>query len=126
MKKFSHIILTLGIVLGFGLSAIPSTVGAIDVFPACTDSGSDSSLCKAGGSNDFVNFIQIVVNTMMYVLGAVAVVTIIIAAVRYVTSQGDPKAVQIAKDTMLYAVIGLVVAIVSYAIVNYVANAIGK
>ncbi len=61
-----------------------------------------------------------VVNTMLFILGIVAVIMIVIGGIRYVVSNGDSAAVAGAKNTILYAVIGLVVAILAYAIVNFV------
>jgi len=118
MKRIKYMILALGIITGFGLATVPVVVGAQNVFVNCP-AGSTSEICK-GNPNDFTNFIKTIVNTLLFVLGAVSVVTIIIAGIRYTTSQGDPGAVKIAKDTLLYAVIGLVVAIMAFAIVNFV------
>jgi hypothetical protein len=64
--------------------------------------------------------IQQVVNILLYVLGAIAVLMIVIGGVRYTTSNGDSSAVKGAKDTILYAIVGLVVAVMAYAIVNFV------
>lgn len=61
-----------------------------------------------------------VVNVMLYVLGAIAVIMIVIGGIRYATSGGDSSSIKGAKDTILYAVIGLIVAILAYAIVNFV------
>lgn len=66
-----------------------------------------------------------VVNTILYVLGAIAVIMIVIGGIRYVTSGGDASGVTAAKNTILYAVIGLIVAILAYAIVNFVAKSFG-
>lgn len=61
-----------------------------------------------------------IVNVMLYVLGAIAVIMIVIGGIRYATSGGDSSSIKGAKDTILYAVIGLIVAILAYAIVNFV------
>jgi TRAP-type C4-dicarboxylate transport system permease small subunit len=57
---------------------------------------------------------------LIFVLGAVAVVMIIIGGFRYVTSNGDQNTVTGAKNTILYAIIGIVVALLAYAIVKFV------
>ena len=121
MKNIKLAILTLGIIAGFGLAAMPSPVGAIDVFKNCP-AGSTDPICASSKTDTLPDFLKNVVNTLLYVLGAVAVVTIIVAGIRYTTSHGDPGAVKTAKDTLMYAIIGLVVAMLSYAIVNYFAN----
>jgi hypothetical protein len=65
-----------------------------------------------------------IADTLIYVIGAIAVIMLIIGGLRYVISQGDAAGVKQAKDTILYAVIGIVVAILAYAIVNFVSGAI--
>ncbi len=67
--------------------------------------------------------IKNIVNVLLFVLGAIAVIMIIIGGIRYATSNGDANATKGAKDTVLYAVVGLVVAILAYAIVNFVLEA---
>jgi len=79
------------------------------------------------GQQDLKDGIKTIVNVMLFILGAIAVIMIIIGGIRYATSNGDASNTKAAKDTILYAVIGLVVAILSYAIVNFIVNdAFGK
>lgn len=61
-----------------------------------------------------------ITNVLLFILGAIAVIMIIVGGIRYVVSGGESSAVKGAKNTILYAVIGLVVAILAYAIVNFV------
>lgn len=63
-----------------------------------------------------------VVNVLLFVIGAVAVIMIIIGGIRYVTSNGDQTHVKAAKDTIMYSIIGLVVAILAYAIVQFIVS----
>ena len=80
--------------------------------------GRDQELFEAGG------VFTTIINTIIYVIGAAAVVMIIIGGFRYVVSNGDSGSITTAKNTILYAVVGLVVAIMSYAIVNFVIGSI--
>lgn len=64
--------------------------------------------------------IEIVTNVLLFIIGAVAVIMIIIGGVKYVISNGDSAQVTSAKNTILYAVIGLIVALLAYAIVKFV------
>ena len=85
----------------------------------CAKDGSD----KAGGSGSTASIgdiIKTIVNVLLFILGAVAVIMIVIGGIRYTISQGDSSAITSAKNTILYAVIGLVVALLAYAIVNFV------
>ncbi|MDO4684870.1 MAG: hypothetical protein Q4B06_04185 [Candidatus Saccharibacteria bacterium] len=69
--------------------------------------------------------IKSVINMMLFIAGAVAVIMIIIGGIRFVTSNGDASSVTAARHTILYAVIGLIVIILAYAIVNFVVSNIG-
>ncbi len=97
-----------------------SSAGAVDLFPACSGNNKDSTVCKSTGNDDISNLIRIVVNTMLYILGAIAVIMIVVGGIRYATSNGDASGIKGAKDTILYAVIGLIVAMLAWAIVNFV------
>lgn len=61
-----------------------------------------------------------ITNTLIFIVGAVAVLMVIIGALRYTLSGGDPAGVKGAKDTILFAIIGVIVAILAFAIVNFV------
>lgn len=63
-----------------------------------------------------------ITNVLLFVIGAVAVIMIVIGGLRYVISGGDAKQVQAAKNTILYALVGVIIAILAYAVVNFVSN----
>ena len=65
-----------------------------------------------------------ITNTILYIVGVIAVIMIIWGGIRYIISGGDSKKVTDAKNTILYAIIGLIIAVLSYAIVNFVMNAL--
>jgi len=75
------------------------------------------------GGDDLGGNIQTIVNMLLFILGAIAVVMIVIGGIKYTTSNGDSAAVTSAKNTILYSVVGLIVAIMAYAIVNFVVAA---
>lgn len=62
------------------------------------------------------------VNLLLFLVGAIAVVMIIVGGFRYVISGGDSSAVTAAKNTILYAIIGLIIAALAYAIIDFVMN----
>ncbi len=129
LKKIKFTALSLFAVLS--LSAIIPPAFALSTAHAATAAesikqGSD----KVGGSDNKVTLeqgIKNVVNVLLFLIGAIAVIMIIIGGLRYVTSNGDASATKGAKDTILYAVIGIIVAILAYAIVNFVIDSfVGK
>ena len=123
MKSLKYVILILGVMMGFGLASVPTTVAAASVFDNACTADPSSVLCKNQNASA-TSMVKIVVNALLYILGAVSVIMIIIGGVRYTTSMGDAKHIESAKNTILYAVVGLVVAILAYAIVNFVVTAI--
>lgn len=90
--------------------------------PGGIQSGIDAARDAHGGSGDLVGFFKKIVNTFLFLIGAISVVMIIYAGFQYVNSGGDSGKVSAAKNTILYAVIGIVVATLAYAIVNFVVN----
>jgi glucose uptake protein GlcU len=88
--------------------------------------GGDSSVCVAAGKQDFTTLMKNIINTILLVLGMIAVIMIIIGGIRYTTSNGESAQITSAKNTILYAVVGLVVAILAYAIVNFVVQQFSK
>ena len=74
----------------------------------------------AGTNSDLSGFIKNIVNILLYVVGAVAVLMLVIGGLRYVLSGGDASQTKAAKDTILYSIIGIIVAFAAYAIVNFV------
>lgn len=67
---------------------------------------------------------HVIANDLIYLVGAIAVIMLIIGGLRYVISQGSKEGVEQAKNTILYSVIGIVVAILAYAIVNFVSSSL--
>lgn len=70
-------------------------------------------------------FIKIT-NTLLFIIGAIAVVMLIYGGIRYTISGGKADAVKAAKDTILYAIVGIVVAVLAFAAVNFVIGQIGQ
>ena len=65
-----------------------------------------------------------IINTVIFVVGMLAVIMIILGGVNYATSQGDPNKVNKAKSTIMYGIIGLVICLLAFAIVNFVLQAL--
>lgn len=90
----------------------------IDGINAARGTAMPADLFGAGG------VITSITNILLFVVGALAVIMIIIGGFRYATSGGDSKAVSAAKNTILYAIVGLVIAFLAFAAVNFVLSAI--
>ncbi len=64
--------------------------------------------------------IEVVLEIVFGLLGSISLLIIILAGIKYITSQGEPDKVARAKDTIIYAAIGLAVSLSAYGIVTFV------
>ena len=121
MKKF-----LIAALVSLGIVVTPLAMDAPVFANAKSEVTSGVSSVNDGNSTDLPSFITNIVNILLFLAGAVAVIVIIIGGIRYVMSGGDAGQVQSAKNTILYAVIGLIVVIMAYAIVNFVVTNVAK
>jgi hypothetical protein len=126
MKK---IFLSLVILLSSTFSALPGTVLATNaVQQACSglNSLSSSNISPSNscgtGQASVNNIVASVTKLISYIVGAVAVLVIIFAGFKYITSGGNNEAINSARNMILYAIIGLAVAVLAQLIVHYAIN----
>ncbi|MBQ8996570.1 hypothetical protein IJ095_00875 [Candidatus Saccharibacteria bacterium] len=81
--------------------------------------GADSTGGNGTGQS-LDDYVKTIINTILYIVGILAVVMVIFGGVQYTTSAGDQAKVTKAKNTILYGLIGLIVAVLAYAIVQFV------
>src|SRR4051812_47135581 len=109
MLKLNFIILLAALAMTFSL-AVPAAADCGD--PATAKEAAQCGADNAGGKseanpNKINNTITEVINVLTTIVGIVAVVMIIFAGYRYITSGGNSEKVNAAKSTLLYAIIGL-------------------
>jgi hypothetical protein len=63
-------------------------------------------------------FLNNVVGALMIFSGVAAVIFIVFAGIKFITSGGDPIKVEGAKKTMTFAIIGLVIVLLSFVILK--------
>lgn len=98
------------------LSPLPAAAIGSIVEGANSARGADQPATLFGESGVFSR----VSSVLLFIVGAIAVIMLIIGGLKYVVSGGDASKVQSAKNTILYALVGIVVAILAYAAVNFV------
>ncbi|MBR2658426.1 hypothetical protein IKG28_01375 [Candidatus Saccharibacteria bacterium] len=120
MKKFVKLILP---VLLIGVMAVATVANASAL---TLQEGAQAAQCDGCPSDLFgdTGVFKQVTNTILYIVGIIAVIMLIIGGIRYVISGGDAKKVTDAKNTVLYAIIGLIIAFLAFAIVNFVITAL--
>lgn len=106
-------------------------VGATPVFANAFNEQACGSLdgdeAEAAGCNTSqtapvvaTNIFQIIIS----LLGIIAVLMIVVAGQRYITSNGEPEKIKQARNMIVYSLIGLIIAILAFAIVTFVQNSI--
>ena len=83
-----------------------------------------ADMTNSGGSakQDLPDVITTIINVMLFIAGALAVIMIIYGGIRYITAHGDEKQVESARQTIIYSVTGLIIAILAYALVTFIFN----
>ncbi len=116
----------LKLVLSIAFSGALALTGFSAVSAMTLQEGAEAARCDGCPADLFGNngVFKQVTNTILYIVGIIAVIMLIIGGIRYVISGGDAKKVTDAKNTVLYAIIGLVIAFLAFAIVNFVITAL--
>ncbi len=120
--------------LGLALfTPVTSTVSAAASTASCSDANSAAAGvdCASGNGSQAQLFgtggiFTTIINTLLYVIGALSVVMLIVGGIRYTVSNGTAAQVTAAKNTIMYALVGLVIAFLAYAIVNWVLSSLTK
>ncbi len=78
-----------------------------------------SNLPKAPASS---NAIETILSVAFGIIGAIALLMIVLSGLRYVISGGSPDRMKQARDGIIYALVGLTIAITAEAIIGFAAG----
>lgn len=128
--RFARILISI-VALAMPL-AIPSIASAqASSLPLKNNACSGANLDLSGkstnctqGTTSFDNILKTVINVMSVIVGAVAVIMIIIGGFRYIVSGGESSGVSGAKNTILFAIVGLIIVVLAQVFVQFVLNRI--
>ena len=128
MKVSNKLKVKLGALMAVGGAAVGTVapVGAASSYQNMRNLITNTQSGAGVPSTTLENFIGIIINVVLAVVGLVSVFMIILGGFTYMTSQGDAAKVKRGKDTLLYGIIGLIIALVAFAIVNFVLDSIFK
>ncbi|MDO8336593.1 MAG: hypothetical protein Q7T74_07535 [Candidatus Saccharibacteria bacterium] len=125
MKKITNMILAIVSMLVFSAVPIVATHAiGFDQAKEITKQESCKNVKNCDEGDALASVIVNVTNIILFLVGAVAVIMLIIGGLRYVSSNGDQNAVTGAKNTILYAIIGIIVAFLAYAAVQFVVGSL--
>ncbi len=122
MKRVKLFIASLSVAMLGALAVVPALpVAALDPLEdVCTGSNANSEICQGRSTETQSGLVSTIIDTLLFVVGVLAVIMIIVGGIMYATSTGDSGRVSKAKNTITYAIVGLVVAMAAYAIVHWV------
>lgn len=99
--------------------AAHSVLGLVATFCSSDGAGCDTGLPQvSAGTPELQQILQIVFG----ISAALAVLFVVIGALRFVVSDGDPQDTARARNTIIYALIGLLIALAAEAIVSFALN----
>ena len=121
MKKLKLFLATLGFVAaGFTtFGAVPAVGALAPLGDAVCPAGSTSEICK-NKDEKLQTTVTDLIQTLLFIVGLLAVLMIIVSGILYVVSTGDAPKVAKAKNTLTYSIVGLVVALLAFAIISWV------
>jgi hypothetical protein len=116
--------LTITFFMPFIMLVVP-LVMSVDVVAqanlACEGLSVNGGSCDPQGNEPAVeNVIETALNILTFVAGFIAVIMVIIAGVRFITSQGDSSKVAGARSAIIYALVGIVIVALAQTIVFFV------
>jgi hypothetical protein len=137
MKKIKLAVATLilGILAPVFYSSVSSAIGVPSpqndvVFAASLKSDACDGLDQLGSNSgcgskgsDVTAAIRAVVGILSYVVGAIAIIMVIVSGFKYITSSGDSNRIASARSTLVYALVGLAIAALAQFLVHFVLHA---
>jgi type IV secretory pathway VirB2 component (pilin) len=128
MKRLSVLISTLLIAVA-SVTILAAPQPALALFQNSRDAACGGvalqdtpATCDASSADTVNNMIRTALEVLSFAAGIAAVIMIIIAGIKFITSQGESANISSARNTVLYAVVGLVVVMLSQFIVRFVLN----
>lgn len=126
MKKIIAFMMAVGMI-GFmaPVNVLAESIDDTGFNPICEDLSDEQKAlvgCQTVDKGDFTSTLQQIINVIISIVGIFAVLMLVLAGQKYITSAGDPQKIKQAKDAILYAVIGIIVASLAWAIVNFVVS----
>lgn len=99
--------------------AVYSPLGNVD----CSGRAADSAICEQTAGDPLTGpegIILKIARIVAIIAGLAAIIFIVLAGIRYITSAGEPAEVTKAKKTIIFALAGLVVIFLAQAIISFV------
>jgi hypothetical protein len=102
------------------INALIGVIIALIAVPVVSYVGNSLGTTDVNGVPQSNVSIQDLFDMAYKIIGAIAVLMIVIAGFKYIISNGDPQSMGRAKDTILYTLIGALVVLVATGIIDFV------
>jgi len=130
MKRWPSLLIV-ALISVLSISLVPVAAYAVNVIPPICDGVNDidksqvctDNLSAQNSSNPIFGpsgVMTTAVSLVSIVIGIVAVIIIIIAGIKFMTSQGDPQKINTARNQIIYALVGIAVAALAQGLVALV------
>jgi len=98
--------------------------GGVKCTPSSTGEPNESAVCNDKTNQDPISgedgLLLNIADIVAFIAGAAAIILIIIAGIRYMTSDGDSGKISEAKKTIIGALVGIAVIVLARALIIYV------
>jgi hypothetical protein len=120
MKKLIISIMTV-LSISLGVSAVAFAAGPTDSAKAdvCNSITTQTGGTCAGGAADINRIVRAALQILTWVAGIAAIIMVIVAGLKYITSGGDSSSVASAKNSLIYAIVGLIIVALAQFIVRF-------
>jgi Type IV secretion system pilin len=115
--KLFLLALLLAATMSLGMTSVALADGAKD--EVCSGVSLTGAPC-GGGAGNITPVIKAAIQILTLIAGIAAVIMIIVAGLKFITSGGDASAVSSAKNSLVYALVGVVVVALAQFIVHFV------
>lgn len=125
MKKFFVLVATLVSLLGGFSSAALAAANPTDAAKqqACigVTAGQPGADCSGNsGEATITRVLNSVLQIISWIAGIAAIIMIVLAGLKYITSGGDASQIASAKTSLIYALVGVVIVALAQVIVHFV------
>jgi hypothetical protein len=117
-------VLVISLFLSFGFLA------ATNNYVSAASCDASSQLCSLnhlpgyGSDNATQGEIQTILSIVFGAMGSIALLMVVLAGFKYVTSAGNPQELSKAKNALIYAGVGLIVSALAFTLVTFVINSV--
>lgn len=112
-------------------SASPNYLAASSADEVCgaigeIDPRNSGPTCDNGAQSTLQKFVRLAIQLLSIVAGVIAVIMVIVAGLRYITSQGEAAATASAKNALIYALVGVAIVAFAQVIVRFMLSSSTK